>query len=113
MTSIPDIYRYEAQRIDTLLFNDVYDNLVRSGGIAVGSEQYHQKNSPYYFRTTGPILFQDLKVHLRSEPLIRGGFFRLSRGMIVEMNVIGWNIESKLENVIEKFNFKLKEKNPF
>ncbi len=112
MTYIPDIYRYESQRIDTLLFNDVYTYFMEHNGVGEGSESY-QKGDAFYLRTIKPISFQDLMIHLRSEPLVRGGLFRQQHGMIVELMAIGTNIDSKLEDVIQKFNFELKEKNPF
>ncbi len=112
MNRVPDSYRYRAQSVDTRLFDDVYNYFVEHGGIAEGSELY-RKNDGTYARTKKPIEYQDLKVHLQSEPLVRGGLFRQQHGMAVEMIVLGSNIESKLEDVITRFNFELKEKNPF
>ncbi len=112
MNRVPNSYRYQAQRVDTLLFDDVYHYFVEHGGIAEGSELY-RKNNDAYVRTKKPIEYQDLMVHLQSEPLVRGGLFRQQHGMIVEMTVLGANIESKLEDVITTFNFQLKEKNSF
>ena len=112
MSNIPDVYQYNAERVDTLLFNDVYRYFIEHGGIGGDSESY-RKGDGAYLRTKKPIEYQDLIVHLQSEPLVRGGLFRQQHGMIVEMTAIGGNIESKLEDVIKKFNFELKEKNPF
>lgn len=112
MNRVPDSYRYRAQRVDTLLFDDVYHDFVEHGGIAEGYELY-RKNNDAYARTKKPIEYQDLKIHLQSEPLVRGGLFKQQQGMVVEMIVLGSNIESKLEDVITRFNFELKEKNPF
>ena len=111
-TSIPDIYRYEAQRIDTLLFNDVYGYFTEHNGLGEGSESY-RKGDASYLRTIKPISFQGLMIHLQSEPLVPGWLFRQQRGMIVELTAIGTNIEVKLEDVLQKFNFKVKERNPF
>ncbi len=112
MNRVPDSYRYRAQRVDTLLFDDVYNYFVELGGIAQGSELY-RKSDDLYLRTRKPIEFQDLMIHLQSEPLVRGGLFRRRHGMVVEMTTLGGDIELKLEDVITRFNFKLKEKNPF
>ncbi len=111
MNGIPDIYRYKAERGDTLLYREVYNYFQNHGATCGESEEYGFGDA--YPRTSGSIKFQNLNVHLQSQPSTPGGLFRRPRGMILELTAVGGDIEGKLEDVIQSFNFQLEEKNIF
>lgn len=109
MTTIPDVYRYRVGRTDTLLYREVYDYFKDLGVLCAESEPSDFGAS--YPRTSRPIKYLDLNVHLNSEPRTRASLFTPAEGMIIEMTVVGTGIETKIAPVIEKFGLQLSERN--
>ncbi len=109
MTAIPDVYRYLAEREDLLLYQEVYNHFQDLGARCTGSEPYTFGAS--YLRTSKPIKYLGLNIHLNSEPRTRARLFTPAEGMIIEMTVVGTDIETKIVPLIEKFGFKLSERN--
>jgi len=106
---IPDVYEFEACCVDILLWREVYGSFIGRGGKDGCWELSSEYNN--YPRTTQPIHYFGLNIHLTSKPLVRGSWFCSPSGMVLKMTAVGCDIEEKIVDIINRYDFKLLGKN--